>query len=41
MLLCLETQKMPDSVHRDNFTSCVLKAGEVYDYTTEYRFSVR
>lgn len=40
-LMCLETQKMPDSVNHANFTDCVLKAGEIYDYTTEYRFSVR
>lgn len=40
-LMCLETQKMPDSVNHDNFTNCVLKPGEVYDYTTEYRFSVK
>ncbi len=40
-LLCLETQGMPDSIHHDGFTNCVLKAGEVYDYTTEYRFSVK
>ncbi len=40
-LICLETEHMPDSVNRENFTNCVLKPGEVYDYTTEYRFSVR
>ena len=40
-LLCLETQKMPDSVNHDNFTNCVLKPDEKYDYTTEYRFSVK
>lgn len=40
-LMCLETQKMPDSVNHPNFTDCTLKAGEVYDYTTEYRFFVR
>ena len=40
-LLCLETQKMPDSVNHDNFTNCVLRPDEVYDYTTEYRFGVR
>ncbi len=40
-LMCLETQHMPDSVNHDNFTNCVLKPGEVYDYTTEYRFLVR
>ena len=40
-LLCLETQHMPDSVNHDNFTNCVLKPGEKYDFTTEYRFSVK
>ena len=39
--VCLETQHMPDSINHDNFTCCVLQPGEVYDYTTEYRFSVR
>ncbi len=40
-LMCLETQAMPDSINHDNFTNCVLKPGEKYDYTTEYRFSVK
>ena len=40
-LLCLETQHMPDSVNHDNFTNCVLKPDEKYDFTTEYRFSVK
>ncbi len=40
-LLCLETQRMPDSINHKNFTNCVLKPGEKYDYTTEYRFSVK
>ncbi len=40
-LMCLETQHMPDSVNHENFTDCVLRPGEVYDYTTEYRFSVK
>ncbi len=40
-LICLETQKMPDSINHDNFTNVVLKPGEVYDYTTVYKFSVR
>lgn len=41
MLMCLETQHMPDSVNHANFTDCILRPGEVYDYTTEYRFSVK
>ncbi len=40
-LMCLETQAMPDSINHDNFTNCVLKPDEKYDYTTEYRFSVK
>ena len=40
-LMCLETQHMPDSVNHPNFTNCTLRPGQVYDYTTEYRFSVK
>lgn len=40
-LMCLETQHMPDSINHDNFTNCVLRPGEKYDYITEYRFSVK
>ena len=39
--VCLETEGMPDSIHHPNFTNCVLQPGERYDFTTEYRFSVR
>ncbi len=39
--MCLETQKMPDSINHKNFTDVTLKPGEVYDYTTAYAFSVR
>ncbi|GHU83984.1 aldose 1-epimerase [Clostridia bacterium] len=38
--LCLETQRFPDSVHQENFPSCVLKKGEKYETVTEYRFFV-
>ena len=38
---CLETQKMPDSIHHPNFTNVELLPGQVYDYTTVYRFGVR
>lgn len=38
MALCLETQKMPDSMHHDTFTNVMLRPGEEYDYTTVYRF---
>jgi len=37
--LCLETQVMPDSMNHENFTNCILRPGEVYDYTTVYVFS--
>ena len=40
-LLCLETQHMPDSINHANFTDCTLSPDEVYDFTTEYRFSVK
>lgn len=38
---CLETQKMPDAVNHPNFTDVTLNPGEVYDYTTVYRFSAK
>lgn len=38
--LCLETQKMPDSVHHSHFTDTILYPNEKYDHTTEYVFSV-
>ena len=41
ILFCLETQFMPDSINKEGFTPCVLRPGEVYDYTTEYRFSAK
>lgn len=37
---CLETQHFPDSVHHENFPSCVLRKGETLKTRTEYRFSV-
>ena len=37
--LCLETQMMPDSMNHENFTDCILRPGQVYDYTTVYVFS--
>ena len=39
--LCLETQCMPDSINHEGFTNCILKNGEKFDTTTEYRFSYR
>lgn len=40
-LLCLETQRMPDSVNHPQFTDTILRVGKVFTSTTEYRFSVR
>ena len=37
---CFETQFYPDSIHHNNFPSCVLKAGENFDSTTVFKFSV-
>ena len=37
--LCLETQKMPDSINHENFTSTLLRAREVYTHNTAYEFS--
>lgn len=39
--LCLETQYFPNAMMHKNFPSPVLKAGEVYNHTTIYRFSVK
>lgn len=39
--VCLEAERMPDSVNHENFTTSVLDVGETYDYTTIYKFSVR
>lgn len=39
--VCLETQKMPDSINHDNFTNVVLEPGDLYDYTTVFKFSVK
>lgn len=36
---CLETQFFPDSPNQPSFPSPVLRAGERYESTTEYRFS--
>ena len=39
--LCLETQHYPNSPNQENFPSVILRPGEQYRQTTEYRFSVR
>ena len=38
---CLETQRMPDSINHENFTDCTLDAGESYESTTIFKFSVK
>lgn len=38
--LCLETQNYPDAINHENFPSCILKAGEKYQRTTVFCFSV-
>jgi aldose 1-epimerase len=35
---CLETQHYPDSVNQPNFPNTILRPGQVYRSTTEYRF---
>jgi aldose 1-epimerase len=37
--LCLETQHFPDSVNRPEFPSTILRPGEVFKSTTEFRFT--
>jgi aldose 1-epimerase len=37
---CLETQHYPDSIHHENFPTTVLRPGETFSSTTEFRFSV-
>lgn len=37
---CLETQHYPDSVNQPSFPSTILRPGQIYRSTTEYRFSV-
>ncbi len=37
---CLETQFMPDSVHHENFTDCILRPHTRYEFTTVYKFGV-
>ena len=39
---CLESQYFPDSPNKPQFKpSCVYKAGQVYNFTTKYQFSVK
>ncbi len=37
--LCLETQHFPDSVNHPAFPTTILRPGELWRHTTEYRFS--
>ena len=39
--ICFETQYFPNAINEPSFVSPVLKAGEEYDTTTIYSFSVR
>ncbi len=39
--VCLETQFWPDSPNRPDFPSCILRAGEHFDSTTTFAFSVK
>lgn len=36
--ICLETQHSPDAPNQSGFISCELNAGELYDYTTVFKF---
>lgn len=38
---CLETQHFPDSVNHPHFPSTILRPGETFRSTTEFRFSAR
>ena len=38
---CLETQYYPDANHHNHFPTSILKAGQLYDTTTIYKFTVR
>ena len=37
--ICLETQHAPDSPNHKDFPSCELDIGELYDYTTVFKFN--
>lgn len=36
--ICLETGFLPDSMNQESFTSPIIKANEIYDTTTIYKF---
>lgn len=37
---CLETQMFPDTPNRPEFPSCVLRAGEVWEHTSVFKFGI-
>ena len=39
--ICIETQNMTDSIHKEEKPTVVLKKGKVYDETTTYTFGIR
>ena len=39
--LCLETQHFPDSINHPTFPSTILRPGQTFRSTTEYRFSAK
>ncbi len=39
--ICFETQFYPDTPNQPDFPSSLLRPGEVYDHTTEFRFGLR
>lgn len=39
--ICLETQNFPNAINYGHFPSPILKAGEKYKYSAEYRFLVK
>lgn len=38
--ICFETQFHPDAPNRPEFPSCILRPGEVYEQSTEFRFGL-
>jgi aldose 1-epimerase len=38
---CLETQHFPDSVNHPHFPSTILRPGQVFQSTTEFRFTAK
>lgn len=41
MGFCLEAQHFPDALHHPNFSSIILRPGQVYQQTTVYQFSTK